>query len=86
MKNYNLTYICIGFAGFLVATNRIITKSFVKDEETSTIVFFLASSGYIAMSFLLQTYSFQLPYVRYHMKACSKIILRPDEDRVLVSV
>lgn len=74
-------------AGLLVASTRISIKLVISSDEISTVVFFLTSTIYIAFSYVLHSTTIHSPFVRYHMKACctSKIILRPDEDRVLVS-
>ncbi|XP_055301920.1 equilibrative nucleoside transporter 4 [Sitodiplosis mosellana] len=72
-------------AGLLVASTRISIKLVISSDEVSTVVFFLTSTIYIAFSYVLHSTTIHSPFVRYHMKACcsSKIILRPDEDRVL---
>lgn len=72
-------------AGLLVASTRISIKLVISSDDVSTVVFFLTSTIYIAFSYVLHSTTIHSPFVRYHMKACSKIVLRPDEDRVLVS-
>lgn len=73
-------------AGLLVACTRISIKLLISSDEVSTVVFFLTSTIYITFSYVLHSTTIHSPFVRYHMKACSKIILRPVEDhhRVLV--
>lgn len=73
-------------AGLLVASTRISIKLVISSDEVSTVVFFLTSTIYIAFSYVLHSTTIHSPFVRYHMKACAKIVLRPDEDRVLVSL
>lgn len=73
-----------GLAGLLVASTRISIKLVISSDELSTVIFFLTSTTYIALSYVLHSTTIHSPFVRYHMKACSKIVLRPDEDRVLV--
>lgn len=73
-------------AGLLVASTRISIKLVISSDEVSTVVFFLTSTIYIAFSYVLHSTTIHSPFVRYHMKACSKIVLRPDEDRVLVNI
>lgn len=73
-------------AGLLVASTRISIKLVISNDEVSTVVFFLTSTIYIAFSYVLHSTTIHSPFVRYHMKACSKIVLRPDEDRVLVNI
>lgn len=75
----------LGLAGLLVASTRISIKLVISSDELSTVIFFLTSTTYIALSYVLHSTTVHSPFVRYHMKACSKIVLRPDEDRVLVS-
>lgn len=75
-----------GLAGLLVASTRISIKLIISSDELSTVIFFLTSTTYIALSYVLHSTTVNSPYVRYHMKACSKIILRPDEDRVMVFI
>lgn len=72
-------------AGLLVASTRISIKLVISNDEVSTVVFFLTSTIYIAFSYVLHSTTIHSPFVRYHMRACSKIVLRPDEDRVMVS-
>lgn len=73
-------------AGLLVASTRISIKLVISSDEVSTVVFFLTSTIYIAFSYVLHSTTIHSPFVRYHMKACSKIVLRPDEDRVMVNI
>ncbi|CAD7081086.1 unnamed protein product [Hermetia illucens] len=69
-------------AGFLVSSNRVVTKLIIKSDRVSTVIFFLASTVYIAFSYVLHSITIHSPFVRYHMKACAKIVLRPDENRL----
>lgn len=73
-----------GLAGLLVALTRVSIKFMIPNDQLSTVVFFLTSTTYVALSYLLHSTIIDSPFVRYHMQACSKIILRPDEDRVMV--
>lgn len=70
-------------AGFLVSSNRVLTKALIKSDRVSTVLFFLASTVYVVFSYVLHSVTIHSPFVRYHMKACAKIVLRPDEDRGL---
>ncbi|XP_055907450.1 equilibrative nucleoside transporter 4 isoform X1 [Eupeodes corollae] len=72
-------------AGFFVSSNRIVTKLLIQNDRVSTVVFFLASTMYIAFSYVMHVMTIHSPFVRYHMKACAKIVLRPDEDRLFYS-
>lgn len=81
----NIFNLDLGFAGLLVASTRISIKLVISSDELSTVIFFLTSTTYIALSYVLHSTTVHSPFVRYHMRACSKIVLRPDEDRVLVS-
>ncbi|XP_053954675.1 equilibrative nucleoside transporter 4 isoform X2 [Anastrepha ludens] len=69
-------------AGFLVSSNRVATKMLIQNDRVSTVIFFLTSTLYILFSYVLHLATIHLPFVRYHMKACAKIVLRPDEDRL----
>ncbi|XP_055855046.1 equilibrative nucleoside transporter 4 isoform X2 [Episyrphus balteatus] len=69
-------------AGFLVSSNRVVTKLLIQNDRVSTVIFFLTSTMYIAFSYVLHIMTIHSPFVRYHMKACAKIVLRPDEDRL----
>lgn len=71
-------------AGFLVSSNRVLTKALIKNDRLSTVLFFLASTMYVGFSYVLHSITMHSPFVRYHMRACSKIVLRPDEDRIQV--
>ncbi|KXJ73242.1 hypothetical protein RP20_CCG016209, partial [Aedes albopictus] len=71
-------------AGFLVSSNRVVTKLLIKSDRASTAIFFLTSTVYIAFSYVLHSITSHSPFVRYHMKACAKIVLRPDDDHTLV--
>lgn len=68
-------------AGFLVSSNRVVTKLLIQSDRLSTVIFFLTSTFYILLSYLLHLATINSPFVRYHMKACAKIVLRPDEER-----
>ncbi|KAG5674286.1 hypothetical protein PVAND_004265 [Polypedilum vanderplanki] len=67
-------------AGFLVSSNRVITKLLIQDDKISTLIFFLLSIAYVLSSYILHIITIDSPYIRYHMKSCTKIILRPDEE------
>lgn len=69
-------------AGFLVSSNRVVTKLIISSDRISTVIFFLTSTIYIAFSYILFSINMHSPFVRYHMKACAKIVLRPDENRL----
>ncbi|XP_017465323.1 PREDICTED: equilibrative nucleoside transporter 4 [Rhagoletis zephyria] len=69
-------------AGFLVSSNRVVTKLLIQNDRVSTVIFFLTSTLYILFSYVLHLATIHSPFVRYHMKACAKIVLRPDEDRL----
>lgn len=68
-------------AGFLVSINRVATKLLIHNDQVSTVIFFLTSTVYIALSYALHVITVDSPFIRYHMKACTKIVLRPDEVR-----
>ncbi|XP_058064133.1 equilibrative nucleoside transporter 4 [Anopheles bellator] len=70
-------------AGFLVSSNRVVTKLLIKSDRASTAIFFLTSTVYIAFSYVLHSITTHSPFVRYYMKACAKIVLRPDDDQTL---
>ncbi|XP_055589544.1 equilibrative nucleoside transporter 4 [Uranotaenia lowii] len=70
-------------AGFLVSSNRVVTKLLIKSDRASTAIFFLTSTVYIAFSYVLHSITSHSPFVRYHIKACAKIVLRPDDDHAL---
>ncbi|XP_049290979.1 equilibrative nucleoside transporter 4 [Anopheles funestus] len=70
-------------AGFLVSSNRVVTKLLIKSDRASTAIFFLTSTVYIAFSYVLHSITTHSPFVRYYMKACAKIVLRPDDDHTL---
>ncbi|EDV41127.1 uncharacterized protein Dana_GF23579 [Drosophila ananassae] len=69
-------------AGFLVSSNRVVTKLLINNDRVSTVIFFLTSTLYILFSYLLHLATINSPFVRYHVEACSKIVLRPDEREV----
>ncbi|XP_005187741.1 equilibrative nucleoside transporter 4 [Musca domestica] len=69
-------------AGFLVSSNRVGTKLLIQNDRVSTVIFFFTSTLYILFSYLLHLATINSPFVRYHMRACAKIVLRPDEDRL----
>lgn len=69
-------------AGFLVSTNRVATKLLIQNDKTSTVIFFLTSTVYIAFSYILHVITVDSPFIRYHLKSCTKIVLRPDEVSV----
>ncbi|XP_043951079.1 equilibrative nucleoside transporter 4 isoform X2 [Drosophila biarmipes] len=67
-------------AGFLVSSNRVVTKLLINNDRVSTVIFFLTSTLYILFSYLLHVATINSPFVRFHVEACSKIVLRPDEE------
>ncbi|XP_034108146.1 equilibrative nucleoside transporter 4 [Drosophila albomicans] len=69
-------------AGFLVSSNRVVTKLLINNDRVSTVIFFLTSTLYILFSYLLHVATINSPFVRYHVEACSKIVLRPDEQEI----
>ncbi|XP_028897735.1 equilibrative nucleoside transporter 4 isoform X1 [Zeugodacus cucurbitae] len=69
-------------AGFLVSSNRVVTKLLIQNDRLSTVMFFLTSTLYVLVSYAMHLFTINSPFVRYHMKACAKIVLRPDEDRL----
>ncbi|KAL7731827.1 hypothetical protein ACLKA6_017414 [Drosophila palustris] len=69
-------------AGFLVSSNRVVTKLLINNDRVSTVIFFLTSTLYILFSYLLHLATINSPFVRYHVEACSKIVLRPDEQEI----
>lgn len=70
-------------AGFLVSSNRVVTKMLIQNDRLSTVIFFLTSTLYVLLSYAMHLFTINSPFVRYHMKACAKIVLRPDEDRLV---
>jgi len=44
------------------------------------LIFFLLSIAYVVCSYILHIITIDSPYIRYHLKSCTKIILRPDEE------
>uniref|UniRef100_A0A1B0CYU6 Uncharacterized protein n=1 Tax=Phlebotomus papatasi TaxID=29031 RepID=A0A1B0CYU6_PHLPP len=73
-------------AGFLVSSNRVVTKLLIENNRLSTMIFFLTSSVYIGISYVLHTVTVHSPFVRYHIKACAKIVLQPYEGRPTDSI
>lgn len=69
---------CLLILGFLVSSNRVVTKLLIDSDKVSTVIFFLTSTIYIAFSYILHSITIDSPFVRYHMKSCAKIVLRPD--------
>ncbi|XP_037933222.1 equilibrative nucleoside transporter 4 [Teleopsis dalmanni] len=69
-------------AGFLVSSNRVVTKLLIKNDDVSTMIFFFTSTFYVVFSYMLYLATRNSPFVRYHMKACAVIVLRPDESRL----
>ncbi|XP_033149414.1 equilibrative nucleoside transporter 4 [Drosophila busckii] len=69
-------------AGFLVSSNRVVTKLLINNDRVSTVIFFLTSTLYILFSYLLHVATINSPFVRFHVEACSKIVLRPDEQQI----
>jgi len=67
-------------AGFLVSTNRVATKLLIQSDKISTVIFFLTSTVYIAFSYILHVITIDSPFIRYHLKSTTKIVLRPDEE------
>lgn len=72
-------------AGFLVSTNRVATKLLIQSDKVSTVIFFLTSTVYVAFSYILHAITIDSPFIRYHMKSCTKIVLRPDEVKLSLS-
>lgn len=52
----------------------------IEDDKISTLIFFLLSIAYVVCSYILHIITIDSPYIRYHLKSCTKIILRPDEE------
>lgn len=52
----------------------------INDDKISTLIFFLISIFYVASSYVLHIITIDSPYIRYHLKSCTKIVLRPDEE------
>lgn len=69
-----------------MASTRISIKIIISSDQLSTVVFFLVSTAYVLMSYLFNSNTFQSPFVTYHMQICSRIVLRPDEERVMVRI
>ncbi|TDG49637.1 hypothetical protein AWZ03_003875 [Drosophila navojoa] len=69
-------------AGFLVSSNRVVTKLLINNDRVSTVIFFLTSTLYILFSYLLHLATINSPFVRFHVEACSKIVLRPDDQEI----
>lgn len=69
-------------AGFLVSSNRVITKLIIENNRISTMIFFLTSSAYIAISYVLHSVTIESPFVQYHLRACAKIVLRPYDSQL----
>lgn len=67
-------------AGFLVSSNRVLTKLMIDNDRVSTVLFFLTSTVYIGCSYALYGITKHSPFIKYYMKKCAKIVLRPDED------
>lgn len=76
----------LGVAGFVVALTRILTKLVITNDRVSTFFFLLMSVCYIAASYAFHSMTINSPFVLYHTKQCARIVLRPDEDRVLVTI
>lgn len=57
------------------------TKLLINDDKISTLIFFLISIFYVISSYILHSITIDSPYIRYHLKSCTKIILRPDEEQ-----
>lgn len=67
-------------AGFLVSSNRVLTKLMIENDRLSTVLFFLTSTVYIGCSYALYEITRHSPFIKYYTKKCAKIVLRPDED------
>lgn len=61
--------------------SRVVTKLLINDDKVSTLIFFLISIFYVVSSYILHACTIDSPYIRYHLKSCTKIILRPDEEQ-----
>lgn len=70
-------------AGFLVSSNRVLTKLMIDNDRVSTVLFFLTSTVYIGFSYALYGITKHSPFIKYYTKKCAKIVLRPDEDITL---
>lgn len=70
-------------AGFLVSSNRVLTKLMIDNDRVSTVLFFLTSTVYIGFSYALYGITKHSPFIKYYTKKCAKIVLRPDEDVTL---
>jgi solute carrier family 29 (equilibrative nucleoside transporter) protein 4 len=60
----------------------VVTKLLIQDDKISTLIFFLLSIAYVLSSYVLHVITIDSPYIRYHMKSCTKIVLRPDEEDI----
>lgn len=54
----------------------------IEDNRISTMIFFLTSSAYIAISYVLHSVTIESPFVKHHLRACAKIVLRPNENQL----
>lgn len=54
----------------------------IEDNRISTMIFFLTSSAYIAISYVLHSTTIESPFVKHHLRACAKIVLRPNESQL----
>lgn len=54
----------------------------IENNRISTMIFFLTSSAYIAISYALHSVTIESPFVKFHLKACAKIVLRPNENQL----
>ncbi|XP_049810567.1 equilibrative nucleoside transporter 4 [Schistocerca nitens] len=70
-------------AGFLVSSNRIITKLLLDDQRVNTIIFFVMSVAIIALCFGLHQVVKRTDFVQFYITLCResrKIVLEPTED------
>lgn len=61
--------------------SRVVTKLLINDDKVSTLIFFLISIIYVVSSYILHACTIDSPYIRYHLKSCTKITLRPEEEQ-----
>lgn len=87
MKRIKLKCVFLGFAGFWVSINRIITKSLLNDERGNTSMFFILSNMTILLCFVLNIVVQKTDFVQFYITLCqerNRITLEPTEDVGLV--
>ncbi|XP_063244891.1 equilibrative nucleoside transporter 4 [Bacillus rossius redtenbacheri] len=70
-------------AGFLVSSNRILTKLLLDDQRINTIFFFVMSVMIVALCFCLHQVVRKTDFVQFYITLCResrKIVLEPTED------